>query len=178
MNHINRALLPLLLICLVIPAFSQSNSQKEESSPPAGLKKITNREHNREFCLHIDEDKLEASIESAVGNAMKALEVTLKNIEIEIDPIDIELKDLDAGIEPIEIHIPEIEIDINPIDIDFDQLDIDEDDFGRNENNDKWEEKDSKFEEKDIEQTEDKTGKENKDKATEKQQSKGLIKIK
>ena len=141
MSLLNRILFLYLIVSLAsVPGFSQEDSQKKtaqsakeqpktdktngELSGTTGLRKI-NSHRDRNFDIKIDEEALEAKIESAVEEAMRSVEVELSRLEIHIEPIEIDLSNLDIDIDPIVINIPDLDIDIEPIEIDMEDMDID-----------------------------------------------------
>lgn len=142
MSLLNRILFLCLIVSLAsVPGFSQEDSQKKntaqsakeqpktdktngESSGTTGLRKI-NTHRDRNFDIKIDEEALEAKIESAVEEAMRSVEVELGRLEIHIEPIEIDLSNLDVNIDPIVINIPDMDINIEPIEIDMEDMDID-----------------------------------------------------
>ncbi len=144
MSRFKRILLVLIVLPLSISGYSQESNPKKnatgqsktddtdkETSPAKGLRNIETRSqrHNWDVNVHIDQKAIEASIESAVENAMKSVEVAraLGKLEIQIEPIEIDLGKLDIDIGPIEINIPALDINIEPIDIDLDDMKIDVD---------------------------------------------------
>jgi len=192
MKHSSRILFACLIIFVIsIPGFSQENPKKsiapradqqsktdetnEETSKAEGLRKIKTRSQLRDMDvnIHIDQKMLEASIESAIENAMRSVDVALERLEINIEPIEIDLRSLDMDAHPIEINIPDlnINIEIEPVEVDLDiDNEMDQDRFDRDNDdgdrraNDKWKEKSD--DEKDTSDRADKD------------KSKGLKKIK
>ncbi len=166
MSFSTRTLAFTIFSLVSVAAFAQSDSvpakkskEKTDQDEPktAGLRKITTQSQLRggNFDVNIDEEALEARIESAIEQAMASVEVALEKLEINIEPIEIDLgqldelraldnledihidpihinipdMDIDIDIEPIEVNIPDIDIDLDDIDIDndFDRNDDDED---------------------------------------------------
>jgi TolA-binding protein len=87
-----------LLICLPMAAFSQkadapqTESKTEESSKSKGMRKIAGR--NLNIDVKIDQQSLEAQIESAISRSLRDIENELESIQINIEPIEINLEHL------------------------------------------------------------------------------------
>ena len=156
-----------LLVFSAVTGFSQQTNPRQEKkthvASPAeatieeprtnGLRRLTNN-RNWDFEVNIDQEALEASIESAIERAMNEVEAameSLEKLEIHLEPIEINLsalENLDINIEPIVIDIGDLDIDVDieidepedlDIDIDLDpvddlDIDMDEADFDRIEN--------------------------------------------
>jgi hypothetical protein len=169
----------MMVTMFIFPGYSQDKSS--ESSKSSGLKKINTNSHSKDIRVHIDEEELNATIESAVENAMQAIDVAMKNLDIQLSNLEIKFNDMDIKIDPINIRIPDINIDIDPVDIDLDDLDIDVDvrhkDFNWNEDEDYIHRKHELIEDKEKDKLKDKS--DNKDEKTdkEKDKTKGLKKI-
>ena len=197
MKPFSCVLLSCLFIGLVsIPGFAQENpvpaKERATSSSPksAGMRKVASGSQwrNMDVEINIDEEALEASIETAVEEAMEAVEV-LENLEINIEPIEINLGYLNIDIDPIVINIPDINFDIEhieiviePIHIDVDEVDIniEENRFDWNDDDDDDDQSFDKDKEKDevkykVKDKSDKAVKEDKSEVNDK--AKGLKKI-
>src|SRR5688572_28065463 len=107
-----RTLFSLAILSIVaMPVFSQKadpapqTEEKREASKTNGLRRVAGPTPLN-IDIDIDENALEASIESAIENAMRAVETTLEKLEIHIEPIEINLGNLDVNLDPIVINIP------------------------------------------------------------------------
>ena len=112
----------LLLLTTMLSWSQTSGNEKSEdqSKAPAreGLKKISGDRDTVDE--HVDNEMLEANIESAVNQAMEVVRTTLQNLEIHIPAINVEPIQLDA----IDVDLGDIDIDIDPVDIDLSNADF------------------------------------------------------
>ena len=171
MKYISRFSVALTIVLLTCGHVFPQGQEDSKASRSSGLRKISGPTNPIDVDIDIDEAALEQSIDLAVEQAMKSVDIVLDNLDIRIPPIDIDLSALDVDIDPIEVNIPDFDFRMDPIDLEIDHdfdIDIDSDDWDDESEFDKQKSKPDK-DKADKDKQKDKSGKDEK--------AKGLKKI-